>query len=112
MSELNFWKPEKTGDKIEGKFAGAYRMGLGHSIKLMVDDGPGVYVNLTFMVASALKSSPPRSGDKIRIEYRGTEKRTKMFDVFVNDKLADPNAPVDLSGALDASIEQGRNPKK
>lgn len=105
MAELKFWKPEEAPGFIEGTLIGAYKIGKGHSIKL--DD---TFVNLTLMISNNLKGAPQKvkCGDKVRIEYTGTEKGVKYFDVYVNGAKCDPNAPVELSGAIDAAIEAGR----
>jgi len=100
----NFWKPEKAGDKIEGKFAGAFKLGLGWSIKVGEQ-----YVNLTLVLADTLKRQMPKIGDQMNIEYTGNDKRVKLYDVFINGVLVDRNAPVDLETALNEAVRTGRN---
>lgn len=112
MDKLNFWKPQNSGDTVKGIFGGAFEFGLSNAIKL-IDKATNAdtFVNLTLIIAICLKREPPKIGDEVGIIYNGTEKRTKLYDVYINGKLIDRNAPVDLEKALNHSIDQGRQKK-
>lgn len=106
--DRNFWKAQDEGDSIEGKFSGIFKMGLGYSAKLVTADEEEVFINLTLVVADALDKGNVKLEDDVLIEFKGVDKRTKIFDVTINGKLVDRNAPVDTKEGLKAALALSR----
>ena len=95
MSEVNFVKFKKEGDKIEGKYEGTFKFRLGYALKI-----DGNYCSVTTVIADALGRVKIKKGDTLLIEYTGTEKRTMVFDVYHNGTMIDRQGEVDLADAL------------
>lgn len=87
-SVSNFWKPEKEGETLRGKFGGllegswkgdpVFSMRIGESL-----------VSLGAVLASYVRSNPKafKVGADVAITYLGRKKRTKLFSVSVGGKL-------------------------
>lgn len=82
QDDRRVWDTSKAAS-CEGKFEGWVKGRFGVLLKLDT-----AYVKLTTVVSNTLEpvARSLRPGDKIRVDYTGLNKRTKLFDVYVNGK--------------------------
>jgi hypothetical protein len=81
-----FWKPEKEGEILQGKFFRFETTNKGLAMRL---DTKLVGMGIVLLKAFKPIAKKMKIGDNVKLEYIGKSKRTKLYNIWINDKSLD-----------------------